>query len=155
MLRGVSFEIPNKYGTFLADILKPIELSTYNWLNQNEEAYIIKDGHLDEELFPGIEEVIDGSLLENRIKNNQYYVIFADLKAFPKGEKVHNIKTYEEFSNSRCELVLLVVDSGYITIYCKDKEKLNFLHRNAIECSFENVEYITDENDGRTGLSVW
>lgn len=155
MLRGVSFEIPNKYGTFLADILKPIELSTYNWLNQNEEAYIIKDGHLDEELFPGIEEVIDGNLFENRIKNNQYYVIFADLKAFPKGEKVNNIKTYEEFSNSRCELVLLVVDSGYITIYCKDKEKLNFLYRNAIESSFENVEYITDENDGRTGLSVW
>ncbi|MCA1032879.1 DUF2691 family protein [Bacillus timonensis] len=155
MLRGISFEIPNKYGTYLADMLKPIDITTFNWLNQNEEAYIITDGQFDKALFSEVENDMDGSLLDKRIKDNQYYVIFADLKAFPKGKEVNNIKTYEDFLDSNCELVLLVVDSVYSTIYCKDKEKLKLLYKNAIECSFEDVQYITDENDGRTGLTVW
>jgi hypothetical protein len=155
VLRGISFKIPNKYGTFLADMLKPIDITKFNWRNQNEEAYIVNDGQFDRALFPEVENDMDGSLLEKRIKDNQYYVIFADLKAFPKGEEVNNTETYEDFLNSNCELVLLVVDSVYTTIYCKDKEKLKLLYRNAIECSFEDVLYITDENDGRTELSVW
>jgi hypothetical protein len=155
MLRGISFEIPNKYGSFLAEILEPIDITKFNWRNENEEAYLVIDGQFEEALFPEVINEMDGSVLGKRIKDNQYYVIFADLKAFPKRKEVNNIETYEEFLNSECELVLLVVDSVYTTIYCKDKEKLKLLYRNAKECGFEDVQYITDDNDGRTRLSVW
>ncbi len=88
------------------------------------------------------------------LENDSYYVIFADLQAYSKGEIVE-INTYEEFEKSNCELVLLVVDSYYATIYCKDKDKLELLFKNAQNYAFENVAYVTDENDTRTGLTVW
>ena len=85
---------------------------------------------------------------------NTIYIIFADLQAYPKG-KIAEISTYEESTKNDCELILLVVDSCYATIYCKDKDKLELLYKNARDCGFEDVEYITNENDTKTRLSVW
>jgi ribosomal protein S16 len=84
-----------------------------------------------------------------------YYIIFADLKAYPKGKMVSDIGTYEDFLNSDCQLVVLVVDCTYVTIYSKDKEMLEWLYYRAKVNKFENVQYITKENDSRTRLSVW
>ena len=84
---------------------------------------------------------------------NTIYIIFADLQAYPKG-KIAEISTYEESTKNDCELILLVVDSCYATIYCKDKDKLELLYKNARDCGFEDVEYITNENDTKTRLSV-
>jgi hypothetical protein len=117
----------------------------------------MEDGHLGDRdpLFPEDINVIDGGLLEGTLKSNKYYVIFADLKAYPKDKNISDIDSYEEFLNSDCQLVLLVVDCSYITIYCKDKEKLESIYQNAKIKEFDDVQYITDENDTRTGLSVW
>ncbi|GKU80697.1 hypothetical protein NCCP28_00930 [Niallia sp. NCCP-28] len=38
----------------------------------------------DEELFPTDEKVIEGTALEKSAENNIYYIIFADLQAYPK-----------------------------------------------------------------------
>lgn len=155
MKRGISFEIPNEYGSFLGDILKPFETGSFNWYIGGEESYFVNDGTLGEPLLP--EEVygMDGVILKGIIENNEYYLIFADVKAYPKEKNVIDIKTYEEFLNSDCQLVLLIVDSAYVTIYCKDKDLLERLHHNAKLNSYENVQFVTDENDGRTRLSVW
>jgi len=52
-------------------------------------------------------------------------------------------------------LALLVVDSSYTTIYCKNDELVEGLYSNARNQDYTNIEYITDENDFRTGLTVW
>ena len=62
---------------------------------------------------------MEGSDLKILFKDNIYYVIFADLKAYSKGEEVVDIETYEAFKESKCELVLLVADCTYVTIYAK------------------------------------
>ncbi|MBY0200505.1 DUF2691 family protein [Priestia megaterium] len=81
-------------------------------------------------------------------------MIFADLKAYPK-ETISEIEIYEEFIESDYELVLLVVDSCYTTVYCKDKEKLELLYRNAQAYEFKDVQYVTEKNDTRTRLTAW
>ena len=154
MKRGISFKLPNEYGTFLGDILKPIDISSFSWRIGEVETYQIINNELCEALFPEDKEIIEGIALKKLLENNSYYVIFADLQAYPKG-KITEINTYEEFAESNCELVLLVVDSYYATIYCKDKAKLELLFKNAQDYAFEDVEYVTNENDTRTGLSVW
>ncbi|MGE7604411.1 DUF2691 family protein [Peribacillus sp. NPDC097675] len=154
MKKGISFEIPNEYGTFIGEVLKPIDITVFSWRIGNGESYIIVDDELDEELFTEDKKVIEGAELKTLLENNIYYIIFADLQAYPKGE-FSDIETYEEFIESQCELILLVVDSCYITIYCKNKETIELLYKNAIESGFEDVEYITDENDTRTRLSAW
>ncbi|MGG4266651.1 DUF2691 family protein [Peribacillus simplex] len=154
MKRGISFEIPNEYGTLLGEVLKPIDITVFSWRIGNGESYIVVDNELDEELFSEDKKAIGGAELKNLLENNMYYIIFSDLQAYPKGE-FFDIETYEEFIESQCELILLVVDSCYVTIYSKNKETTELLYKNATECGFEDVKYITDENDTRIRLSAW
>jgi len=155
MKRGISLEIPNEYGCFLAEILQPFEITEYDWLSGGEESYLVGDGELGELLFTGEINWMDGFLFKKRIEDNKYYLIFANLKAYTKEKKQKDIETFEDYLNSNCELVLLVVDSVYVTIYCKDSEKLESLYENAKIKGFDNLQYITDKNDVRTKLSVW
>lgn len=154
MRRGISFVIPNEYGRWLEEILKPIDIAAFEWQIESGELYTVIDDRLDEELFSNERKVIDGTELKNRIEANQYYIISADLQGFPKN-KVNRVDTFEEFMSSDCHLVLLVVDCIYVTIYCKNQETIELLYKNAITWAFEDIDYITNENDARARLSVW
>ena len=150
-MRGLSFEIPNGHGQYLFDILNAFDFKQYVWKTGGEEAYYIENGELGIPLFPK-PHVYTGEALYKTISKTDYYVIFADLKAFPDPLHVKDITTYEEFLNSRCEFVLLLVDCSYVTIYAKNPEVITALYAKAIDSAYENVAYITDENDSRTTL---
>lgn len=154
MKRGISLEIPNEYGSILGDILKPFDTTSFNWYIGGEESYFVNDGTLGEPLFPEGVHGMDGVIFKGIIENYEYYLIFANVKAYPKEKSVKDIKTYAEFINSDCQLVLLIVDSTYVTIYCKDKDLIESLYHNAKLIGYENVHFVTDENDARTRLSV-
>ncbi|MED1368788.1 DUF2691 family protein [Bacillus paranthracis] len=153
MKRGIFVEIPNEYNNLLWKVLKPIHIPSYDWWVGSEESYLVARGGLDEALFPEEPSVMEGSDLNRLVKNNVYYLIFADLKAYLKGEIVLDIETYEEFMESKCEIVVLVADGDYIQIYAKDQKVIELMYENALNQGFY-VEYVTDENDGRTRLSV-
>lgn len=151
MKRGISFQLPiiDKYDSCLGDVLKPIDISTFDWRVSPVESYLVINDELDQDLFETDNEIMEGTNLKNLLENNMYWIIFADLQAYPKG-KVSEIDTYEEFVKSECELVLFVVDSYYTVIYCKDKETLELLYKNAEDFGFKDIQFITDENDTRT-----
>lgn len=65
---------------------------------------------------------------------------------------MREIETYQEFVESECTFVLLLVDSSYVTIYSKDQVTVKYLFSKAITAGYKNIEYITDENDTRTKL---
>ena len=132
MKRGLTFEIPNKYGSLLGEVLKPIDITTLIWCIGGGESYKVVNNQLDEDLFSFDKEIIEGAEVKNLLENNKYYIIFTDLKAYPKGKEFLHIETYEDFMVSNCELVLLVVDCSYTTIYCKNQEVIEFLYNNAI-----------------------
>ena len=150
-MRGLSFEIPNEYGQYLFNILNAFDFKQYVWKTGGEEAYYIENGELGIPLFLK-PHVYTGEGLYKSISETDYYVIFADLKAFPNPLLVKEITTYEEFLNSQCEFVLLIVDCAYVTIYVKSPEVLTAVYAKAIASEYENVAYITDENDSRTTL---
>ncbi|WP_379154074.1 DUF2691 family protein [Paenibacillus sp. sgz5001063] len=155
MKRGITFEIPNEHGRVLGEILKPFDVASFHWYNGGEEAYFSRQNTLDEPLFLEQTFGMDGVLLKGILENNDYYIIFADLKAYPKDQKVIDVQTYEEYINSECQFVLLVVDSVYVAIYCKDQEKLLDMYLHANSQGYSSLKYITDENDYRTRLSAW
>jgi hypothetical protein len=155
MKRGITFEIPNEHGKILGNILKTFNAEIFNWYIGGEESYFIQNDTLGDALFDQEIYGMDGRVLKELLENNEYYILFANFKAFPKEKEIINVQTYEEFLNSDCQLVLLVVDCVYATIYCKDQGKLEALCHNAIRNGYEDVEYITHENDFRTRLSVW
>ncbi|QNF29643.1 DUF2691 family protein [Metabacillus elymi] len=154
MKRGISFEIPNKYGSFLGEVLQPLEITEFIWLSGGEESYLVEDDELRKPLFTDEINWMDGLLLKELLEDNKYYLIFVDLKAYSKGKNPAYIETYKDFLNSDCELILLVVDSVYVTIYCKDSEKLEAFYDNVKKKGFDNLQYITDKNDTRIKFSV-
>lgn len=155
MTRGLTFRIPNGYGNFLNEILSPFDITLYDWYVGGEESYFVNDDQLDEPLFPNEEFGLDGAILKRMIENTKQILIFVNIKAYPKGKVVEDISTFNDFLKSDCQLVLLVVDSAYVTIYCKDKNHIEELHKNAVNKGYDKVEYVTDDNDFRTRLSVW
>ncbi|WP_339784379.1 DUF2691 family protein [Paenibacillus sp. FSL R7-0313] len=155
MNRGIRFEIPNAYGRFLGEILKPMGVSNFDWFIGGEESYLIEGDTLGDDLFPDMIIGMNGEELQKIIENNEYYLIFTNLKAFPKGTQITDVITYEDYVESECQMVLLVIDSIYVTVYCKDLEKVKELYNHINRQGFESLEYLTDENDTRTILSVW
>ncbi|MGG5791956.1 DUF2691 family protein [Bacillus nitratireducens] len=155
MKRGITVDILDGYDNLLWKVLKPIDITAFDWqVMGREEAYIIIGNELGPELFSEDNEIMEGLELKKLIKDNIYYLLFVDLKAYPKGKVLGEIETYEEFKKSKCEVVVLVADGDYIQIYAKNQEEIEMIYENALNQGFY-VEYITDENDGRTRMSVW
>lgn len=153
-VRGISFEIPNEYGEWLVNILKPIDCKKYNWFIVSGEEYKLQDNDLIP-LFPDDVSILKGEeLLEFIETAESQYIIFADLKAFPKGTNLLKIDKYEDFQASDCELILLIVDSIYTSIYCKDLKVLSELYANMGSLKVNKLACITDENDFRHTLRV-
>ncbi|WP_313237310.1 DUF2691 family protein [Sporosarcina ureae] len=150
-MRGVSFEIPNEYGKQLFDILKEVDVSRWGWQIGDGEAYIIENDTLGKDLFGTITH-LTGKELMNLISINEYYLIFADLKAYLNVESECKIESYEDFLKSDCQFVLLIVDSSYVTIYSKNKSTIQSLYNQAVAAKYKEIEYITDDNDERTTL---
>ncbi|WP_438311722.1 DUF2691 family protein [Sporosarcina sp. FA9] len=150
-MRGVSFEILNKYGKQLFDILIEVEVSCWDWQIGGGEAYVIENGTLGKDLFGTITSLTGRELIK-LISENEYYLIFADLKAYKNFESELKIETYEDFLESDCQFVLLLVDSSFVTIYSKSKSTIQSLYNQAVATKYKKVEYITDDNDERTTL---
>lgn len=97
------------------------------------ETYFVTDGELDDQEFFKDNSVVEGAVFANHLKTNQYYTIFVELQAYPFGQAVDLVQTYEEFVDSDCELVLLLADSSYVSIYCKDRNVIEKLFINALK----------------------
>ncbi|MCT4784507.1 MULTISPECIES: DUF2691 family protein [Exiguobacterium] len=50
MKRGINFKIPNTYGRFLPDMLRPVDITSYSWFVGGEEFYRGQDGEIDRPL---------------------------------------------------------------------------------------------------------
>ena len=157
MIRGIAFQIPNEYGQWLTNILASINCTMYDWYIGAGEEYKLMEGELVP-LFPenSFHPIVDGAALLQYIHTDSpQYIIHADLKAFPRGTPITHLETHEDFLASGCELVVLIIDCSYTSIYCKDPGMLNKLYSNMEAYSVQSLTYITDDNDFRTKLAVW
>jgi RHS repeat-associated protein len=113
--------------------------------NSHEVKY--KNGNIHQERWYGP----DGKAIKDRHHN---FVYFANIKAYPDNNYSDNINCYDDFLNSNCELVILCSDGIYYEIYSKSEEMIRIIKSNCIKKGFDEIEYITDENDCRTIFSV-
>ncbi len=149
MKRGIRFEIPNQHGRFIAEILQPIDYKKYKWHIDRSEIWT--SCNVGVPLFT--DQYIGGHEFFELVNIGSYYMIFGVIKAFPQSALITKISKFEEFIESECEVILLVADSSFVDIYCKDKLLIDKLYNNAKSRSYKKLEYI-DENDSRTGMYV-
>jgi len=78
VMRGVSFEIPNKYGKQLLAVLIGFDFYQWYWRIGGGEGYIIENGTLGKDLIDSM-IILSGDEFYKRISENEYYLFFKDL----------------------------------------------------------------------------
>lgn len=152
MRRGITFEIPNAYGNYLSDILEPLSALALFWSIEEQEIYTVQGDRLSDTLLFSSNTTIENKPFWETLEENEYYIIFSDLKAYSTSI-IDVVNTYTEFLQSNCQLVLLIANCTIVTIYCKNPHLLEALYNQAAAKAFKNIEFITNENDARAHLS--
>lgn len=153
-MRGIRFFIPKKYDKYLWRIFELLDCMEYTWFVDQDEVLF----------FDETESKVRNDFFENwslrgedfvkKIVECNYYIYSVNIQAYPVGALKDNISTYNDFIRSNCEIVLLCVDSKHVDIYSKNQAFTDKVFEMCKQNSLGNAEYITDENDERTRLSL-
>ena len=149
MVRGISFQIPNKYGSILNEILDNVDVEGFNWYNIQDQNQVLNLN--DNPLFN--KEQYSGKDFKYIINQKDYYILFIKLQAI-LGNKFEPINNYSDFLKSDSQILLLIYDSVYVEIYIKDQYIATVIKNNAERYHFMNIEYICDDNDYRTNFNL-
>jgi hypothetical protein len=143
---GLYFEIPNKYGTYLSELLKPLPYVKFKWLIDDDEIYKIIDGEFSNEgLFQNSNNVLTGDELYEIATSCSQYLIFITLRAFLKNGSIVSVTNYQEFLESDCQTILGVYDCSYVMLCCKDNRLISMMFNSVLEKGFDNLQYITED----------
>lgn len=147
-MRGISFKIDDCDEHILWTILCGIEIEKLWWHISEDEVY----NEMNQSIFK--DSYIDGERFLKIIQEKNYSVISANIKAYPPNSVPKHIEDYNEFIRSECKMVILCSDVFYYEIYAADSSVIETIKSNVIKGNISDLEYITEENDGRTSFSV-
>lgn len=151
MIRGIEFLRTESYDRFLYDMFQNIPLEKYDLYIRDIDIAMGNESIKDIEL----PECMRGEDFLKAVDEKSYLTIFIDITAYPKGTQKEELEVYEDFLDSKCEIVFLVCDVEYVEIYTKDDDILHQFAKNAEKVGCKDLMMKTAENDGRTRLSVW
>lgn len=152
-MRGITFKLKNEYNNFLFKIFSNIEVGDFVWvIGNNEIIYKDKENNLNVSIFD--EAIMNGQDFLRNIEAGDYYLVYADIKAFNNLSKITNVTKYDDFVNSYCEIALFCTDTIYVELYCKDKIILNKIIENCHQFRFSDIQILTKQNDSRREFSV-
>lgn len=142
---GIEFEISGEYKNLFKMFFDGVNIEKYKFELTQLDAFYLDDKKNAVSLDNTFEELVES-------KRN-YSVIFGNLKVFRKSSKIKKIDTFKDFIDSKCELVMLIVDVYEIEIYFKNNElKLKIL-KNLDNLGIK-YKIKTVENDGRTRMYI-
>ncbi len=151
IIRGISFSINNEKKV-LYQILKCIDIDKYYWYSIDEQNEVWTNKMGNENVFFD-KYYYDGKTFKNKIQSD-CFVIFFKVQAYLKKCNFNNIHTLQEFLQSECQILLLIYDCSFVEIFAKNENILNDFYNNALNNSYTNVRYITDENNSRTKMDI-
>lgn len=151
-MKGILFEIKNEFGKQLSDILVDIVDPSWYWSIGLGESLKMESSDSN---FLSSNTIMEGKAFLNDISTGKYYLIFVDIKAFPTLEDVVDVKNYKDFLNSSCQLALLVIDSIYVSIVLKNQQMADAFFERAEASGYNNIKFLTDENDTSLLFNVW
>jgi hypothetical protein len=154
---GLDIRIKNEYNSYLKKIFAGIDLQKYDWEIIFDDTLYKENGTFQcifkNDIIHGINKngILNGHEFNNCISKENYIIYFVDIKAYPTGATRSIIKTFSDFMESNCELVLICVDSVYVEVYCKNSKVLETIYNNCLGEDFEKVDYVSFEDaSGRT-----
>lgn len=149
-MRGLHIELDVGYDDFINKLFHNIKWVNDEWYITESE---IIDGKIKDNL--NLPYKSKGVQLLHMLCNKEYLLVFLNLQIYPQDANRAEIKTYDDFVNSNCKLVLLISDVKYIDIYVKDARTLLQLKENAESLSPDNLVILTSENDYRYNMKAF
>ena len=149
----LDIKVKNEYSDYLNKLFNGIDLANYVWEIHADDFLYTENGAVKGKLFE--RDVLTGEEFYKCISRDSYYMIFADIKAYPLDEEHIEINTLEDFLESNCEMVLLCTDSTYIEFYCKSREILDRINNNCKSDNFLNVEFKSLNDISGRKLIAW
>lgn len=150
---GLDIKVKNRYSNYLYKIFEGIDLLNYVWEINTDDFLYYDGGDLKQNIFGS--DILNGEELLKCISRDSYYMIFVDIKAYPLGSDRIDIRIFEDFLKSNCEIVLLCTDSTFIELYSKDRDVLDRIYHNCKGIDFENVEYVSAEDVSERNFIAW
>lgn len=144
---GIRFKIPNEYNCFLKQILENINTQNGVWFIKTDDI-IKSDG-----IYLFAKESYKDKEFKSIIGDNNYYLIFADVECY-FNHNFTDIYNYQDFLNSDCYLLIIIVDNVFVDIYAKSKDIINKLKENAMKYNFSDIKIISDLKDKRNTFFI-
>ena len=150
---GLDIEVKNGYSNYLYKIFNGIVFLNYMWEINTDDFLYTENGEIKQNFFGAY--LLNGEEFLKCISRGSYYMIFTDIKAYPLGKESIKIKTFEDFLESSCEMVLLCTDSVFIEFYSKVRDILDKVYNNCIGNEFEVVVYKSVADVSGRNLIAW
>lgn len=150
---GLDIKVKNKYSDYLNQLFRDIDLTNYLWEINVDNILYSENGEKKENLFGA--DALTGEEFGKCISRDNYYMIFVDIKAYPLDSERIEIKTFEDFMKSNCEMTLLCTDSIYIEFYSKSKEILDKVYNNSKGSNIEIAEFRSAEEVSGRKFIAW
>lgn len=150
MIRGVSFEIPQKATNTLWNIFQTVNIEQFYWYVVQAQTEVW-DKPVGNDFFT--QEVYFGDEFSKRIQED-HFIVFLKLQAYSHLEKFKNITTYKTFEQSDCQVLVLIYDCSFVEVYTKEQIVTETIYWNAVRMDYKNPAYITDQNDSRTKMDI-
>jgi len=151
-LIGISFEVPNEYGKILGAITTNVDVEKYFWYNVEAFDQTFKQDITPPGDFLFKKETYNGHEFIDIINSHEYYTVFSKLQAYLKEAHYREINTYDEYINSDCEILIIIVDCIFVDIFAKDVGVLKKVEEIAIQKQFKNIVHIETKNIAESGL---
>ena len=132
--------LKNEYDIILNKIFHDIDCSNFRWKIEDEEVL----GEQGKSFFDKTD--YSNNEFQNMIQK-KHYPIFLNLQMYYKNSDVNDIKNYDQFLTSSCQLILFIVDNVFVEIYAKNQTILEKISKNAVDFDFSDIEYINESLD--------
>ena len=144
--------------TLINTLFMNISIEQYNWDIGGGESYKREFDQLGdmslEPLFIA-PYVKSGEQIRELFQKHNTYIIFLDLKAFPKDATIQQIETLNDFLESGCELAILMIDGEYLAVYGKNEVVLNQIAQNLQAHCSVHPSFFTDETNPLSTMIAW
>lgn len=153
-IRGIRLAAKNEYSKYIYSLLGGINIKGYRWYVSQTEILYYDEIKQRAESYNFSGKLMSGEEFLQLISTSDQLVYLANIQAYPLDCPIQKIISYQDFLDSNCRMILLCADCECYDIYCKDDKDIQLIYANALNLHFNGVEYITDENDERTGLCL-
>jgi hypothetical protein len=147
---GVFFKVPQDFCLRIETILRFINIEDYNWYIPTNDVLIRNDDWKNN--FLEDEEFVSGLELKEELLKKDYYPIFLNLQGYPKELTIQEIRNspitnLQEFMQSKCILMFVIIDCYEVGIFVKNPLYLTFLHQESLSEGHKEFRFIKASED--------